>query len=570
MDNLLVAINAKYIHTGLSVHTLANYLKLHKTHIELMEFTINHQLDFILRELYLKKPKRLFLSTYIWNIELIKNLIRQYKKIAPDTLIVLGGPEVSFDAKELLLAHRQIDIIIYGEGEVALREILKGTALADIKGIVYRENDFILSNPPAEPIPMDEIPFPYADITKIEDKIFYYETSRGCPFRCSYCLSSTTSGVRYRSLPSVFHHLSIFLNANVRQVKFVDRTFNAKKSHYLPILKFIKEHDNGITNFHFEIAADLLDDEVVAFFGTVRDGLFQLEVGVQSTNLITLEKIDRKTNLQKLFCNVEQIRAFASTHQHLDLIVGLPYENIDSFKQSFNDVYARKPEQLQIGFLKVLKGSLMHQRATEFGIIYSEKAPYEVLCTSWISFDELLLLKTVEDMIETFYNSGRFAYALAYLVTFFPTPYDFYFALASFYYKNNLHTKNHSKDAYYTILFDFYHTLCTPTEDTFAWICKYDMLTKEKIKKLPHWLTMDLTPSFRCAILSFYEKEENIKSYLKEYTGLGSKIISRTAHIEVFPFNIPTLDPSTPQTVFLFNYKSKTINELANVFAISL
>lgn len=570
MDNLLVAINAKYIHTGLSVHTLANYLGSQGIRIELMEFTINQQLDFIVRELYLKKPKKLFLSTYIWNIELVKDLISQYKKISPDTLIVLGGPEVSFDSQTLLCNYPEIDIILYGEGEVALRKILQNNALATINGIVYRENGSILSTPTADIISMDEIPFPYADITKIEDKIFYYETSRGCPFRCSYCLSSTTSGVRYRSLPAVFTHLSTFLNANVRQVKFVDRTFNAKKSHYLPILKFIKEHDNGVTNFHFEIAADLLDAEVTAFFGTVREGLFQLEVGVQSTNLITLEKIDRKTNLEKLFFNVQQIQTFETTHQHLDLIVGLPYEDIDSFKQSFNTVYAHKPEQLQIGFLKVLKGSLMHQKAEEFGIIYAKKAPYEVLSTNWVTFEQLLLLKTVEDMVETFYNSGRFAYALSYLGGFFPTPYDFYFSLASFYYKNDLHTKNHSKDAYYTILFDFYHTICTPTDDTFAWICKYDMLTKEKIKKLPHWLTMDLTPPFRNEILSFYKKEDTTTTYLKEYAGLDAKLIARTAHIEIFPFSVPTLDPSTPQAVFLFNYKAKTINGLASVYPIFL
>ena len=521
MKILLAACNAKYIHSNPAVYDLKAYAAAYKDSVQIKEFTINQPKDEIMKEIYRSGADVVCFSCYIWNISFVRELIRDLKKILPDTVFWAGGPEVSFHAKNFLEDMPQVTGIMKGEGEETFLALagyyLEGKGrLEEISGIVFRKENEIVDNGFREPVDLDRIPFIYENPENFENRIIYYESSRGCPFSCSYCLSSIDRKLRFRSLSLVKKELQFFLDHRVPQVKFVDRTFNCRHEHAMEIWKYILEHDNGVTNFHFEVSAELFREDELELIGRMRPGLIQLEIGVQSANPETLEAVHRKTDLEKLRRNVEKIRSFHSVHQHLDLIAGLPCEDYESFRRSFDFVHSMKPDQLQLGFLKVLKGSLMEENAREYGITCKSQEPYEVLSTRWISYEEILKLKTVESMVEVYYNSGQFQYTLNWLTGFWEDAFSFYEDLGRFYERKGYEELSHSRIRRYEILLEFLHEKPEISVAEAAGRMVYDLYLRENLKKRPSFAA-DQKP---------YEKA--VWSYRKEHQ------VPKTAHIEVF------------------------------------
>lgn len=522
MKILLAACNAKYIHSNLAVYDLRAYASAYQEHILLREYTINQTKDEILKDIYLTGADVVCFSCYIWNISFVKDLLCDLHKILPETKFWAGGPEVSFDAEAFLRKTPQMTGVMIGEGEKTFLELVHyyvdgEGSLTEIPGIVYHDGEEIYNNGWRELTDLSEIPFVYEQLKDFENKIIYYESSRGCPFSCSYCLSSIDKKLRFRNLELVRRELQFFLDHRVPQVKFVDRTFNCRHEHAMEIWRYILEHDNGVTNFHFEISADLLRDEEIQLMSKMRPGLIQLEIGVQSTNTDTIHAIHRHMDLVKLERSVAKIHSFGNIHQHLDLIAGLPYEDYNTFHRSFNDVYEMKPDQLQLGFLKVLKGSLMEQEAQKYGILHKEKEPYEVLSTNWLSYREILKLKRVESMVEVYYNSGQFQNTLEYLVPQFEDAFIFYEKLGTFYEEKGYSEISHSRMRRYEILLEFLKEETQIDAETAAQYMLYDLYLRERLKKRPSFAA-DQKPY-----------ESAVWAYRKEHR------ISRTAHIEVFP-----------------------------------
>lgn len=534
MKIVLTGINAKYIHTNLAIRYLKAYASEYKDNIILKEFTINNYMDDILQGIYKEKPDFLGLSCYIWNLGMIKELCVELKKVLPETKIWLGGPEVSYDGKEYLESNLGVDGIMVGEGEETFLELLdyyvKGDkALHEVKGIIYRKSALkdIDNNPKVQDdivvtktrplLNFNDIPFCYDNIAEFENKIIYYETSRGCPYSCSYCLSSIDKSVRLRDIELVKKELSVFLDAKVPQVKFVDRTFNCNRRHTEGIIKFIKEHDNGITNFHFEVSADILNEEELALLQTLRKGLVQLEIGVQSTNDETIDAIHRKMSFEKLRQIVAKIKEGNNIHAHLDLIVGLPHEDYQSFRNSFNDVYALNPDQFQLGFLKVLKGSQMFYDSDRYGIVYKSEPPYEVLYTNWLTYDEVLKLKGIEEMVEVYYNSSQFTYGIKYMEHFFDTPFELYSELSHFYEEKSLTGMNHARMKRYEILIEFMKEQLSKNPnkmidiDAFSNILVHDLYLRENLKSRPKF-ARDIE-QYKSIYRDFYN-DEKLYEYL--------------------------------------------------------
>ena len=459
MKILLTAINAKYIHSNLAIYSLRACAGEYKSQIELAEFTINNQKDYILEEIYKRKPDILCFSVYIWNLDYVESVAREFKKICPDTPVWVGGPEVSYEVEDFLTSHPEIDGVMIGEGEETFREVCDYYAgnrgLDSIRGIAYRDNNGIHVTESRAIMDMSRIPFCYDTMEDFSNRIIYYESSRGCPFSCSYCLSSVDKSLRFRDTELVKKELLFFINQKVPQIKFVDRTFNCNHAHAMEIWRFIKEHDNGVTNFHFEISADLINEEELKLISDMRPGLIQLEIGVQSTNEVTIKEIHRTMKLERLKEVVRAIQSGANVHEHLDLIAGLPYEDYDSFARSFDEIYELKPNQLQLGFLKVLKGSFMYEHAAEYGIIYHDKPPYEVLSTKWISFDDVLRIKKVEEMLEVYYNSGQFEITMKLMAVLYDSAFDFFQRLGDFYEEKGYLAMSHSRIRRCEILLEF-------------------------------------------------------------------------------------------------------------------
>lgn len=534
MKIILAACNAKYIHSNLAVYDLQAYARQYQQHILLKEYTINQQKDEIMKDLYEEKPDVICFSCYIWNISFVKELAEDLKKVLPSVPFWAGGPEVSFDAEAFLAANPAFDGVMVGEGEETFLELAgyyvdHRKSLEQIRGIAFRKENQVLHNGWREIMDLSKVPFPYKDLQDFDHRIIYYESSRGCPFSCSYCLSSVDKKLRFRSLDLVRKELQFFLDHKVPQVKFVDRTFNCKHDHAMAIWKYIVEHDNGITNFHFEIAADLLREEELELMATMRPGLIQLEIGVQSTNLQTLEAIHRKTDFSRICQIVERIHSFGNIHQHLDLIAGLPYEDYDSFHHSFNDVYALRPQQFQLGFLKVLKGSLMKQMEKEYGIVHKEKEPYEVLSTNWITYENVLNLKKVENMVEVYYNSGQFENSLKYVETLFPDSFTMYEALGRFYEQKGYDCISHNRLRRYEILLEFIESLKQGDVQKGADVLVLDLYLREKLKSRPSFAKDQKAEEKK---IWAYRKQENIP---------------KTAHIQVF----------WDGRVLLFDYEKK-------------
>lgn len=551
---LLVAINAKYIHSNLAVYNLKacadrdlSYLGADQPEVVLAEYTINHHAAELLDDIYLEQADVLCFSCYIWNIDHVKQLVRNLKKICPKVPIWLGGPEVSYETERVMAEIPEADGLMVGEGEYTFPKLLaflqgKGE-LPD--GIVMRagekpvsdalaasaENGLISTGYP-KPLSMDDIPFVYQDMKEFENKIIYYESSRGCPFRCSYCLSSIDKHIRFRSWQLVEKELAFFLEHKVPQVKFVDRTFNCRKDHCMQIWQYIADHDNGVTNFHFEIAADLLTEEEIALIRTMRPGLIQLEIGVQSTNPATIEAIRRVMDLTVLKRVVAAVHEGKNVHQHLDLIAGLPYEDYETFGRSFDEVYAMKPSQLQLGFLKVLKGSFMYEDAKRHGILYQTEAPFEVLETPWLPHSDVIRLKSVENMVEIFYNSNQFEHTLAALMKEYDRPFRFFEAVGKAYAAHGMQKMKHARGALYEFLLEF-------AGEEYRELLTLDFYLRENAKKRPEWAAPQ--EGFKDLVRELIQKhfpEEPVKQILNRY------------HIETFA-------ASGEPRVVLFDYEDR-------------
>ena len=552
MKILLIAVNAKYIHSNLAVYCLRSYAAKLGIRTELVEYTINHRQEDIREDIYRRKPDVAAFSCYIWNLEYVRELIADLHKILPDTEIWAGGPEVSYDTEEFLRSMPQMRGVMKGEGEKTFARLAKlyieygkdaFSHLDGCRGIVWRdEKNKLRDNGAAELMTLDEVPFVYEDLTPFDHRILYYESSRGCPFSCSYCLSSIDKRVRFRSMELVERELQFFLDHQVPQVKFVDRTFNCSHRHAMAIWNYIKEHDNGVTNFHFEIAADLLNEEELALLSELRPGLAQLEIGVQSTNPDTIREIDRVMDFEKVSRCVRQVAAAGNIHQHLDLIAGLPFENFDSFIKSFNDVYRLKPEQLQLGFLKVLKGSKMHRRAADYGIVYRDRPMYEVLFSKWISYEEIGILKAVEEMVEVYYNSRQFAHTMDALEEAFVHPFAMYRTLARYYNRKDLNGVRHSRMSRLNILRDFIMEVLAGTVEETVQTVKMsreraedllltDLYLRENSKSRPEWAS-DLS-GYKEEIQEFYRQEKQQGQYLTDYEGYSWKQMMNMTHMEI-------------------------------------
>ena len=534
MKILLAACNAKYIHSNLAVYDLKAYSSDYDEHVILREYTINQPKDEILKDIYSSGADVVCFSCYIWNISFVRELIRDLVKILPKTAFWAGGPEVSYDAEKFLTEMPEMTGVMVGEGEKTFHDLLEfyidgKDSLEEISGIAYRTGDKIIHNGWRELMDLSAIPFVYEHLEKFENRIIYYESSRGCPFSCSYCLSSIDKKLRFRDLELVKKELQFFLDHRVPQVKFVDRTFNCKHEHAMTIWEYILEHDNGVTNFHFEISADLLREEEMELMSQMRPGLIQLEIGVQSTNPETILAIHRHMDLKKLEHCVNRVHSFRNIHQHLDLIAGLPYEDYDTFHQSFNDVYQMKPDQLQLGFLKVLKGSLMQKEADVYGIVYKEKEPYEVLSTNWLTYGEVLKLKMVESMVEVYYNSGQFWHTLEYLIPLEKDAFTFYEKLGSFYEKKGYSEISHSRMRRYEILLEYLQEETDVPTEVAAQKMLYDLYLREKLKKRPVFAPDQ--KQYETAVWNYRKNNQ----------------VSKTAHIEVFENG----------TVILFDYEKR-------------
>ena len=522
MKILLVACNAKYIHSNLAVYDLQAYASDYADYIVLKEYTINQQKDDIMRDIYLEHPDVVCVSCYIWNLSFVKELMADLIKILPGADFWAGGPEVSYDAEKFLTENSEFKGVMVGEGEETFKELAgyyvekNPQDLKDMTGICYRDGDQIIHNGWRQIMDLSSIPFIYKDLSEFKNRIIYYESSRGCPFSCSYCLSSIDKKLRFRDTETVKKELQFFIDNKVPQVKFVDRTFNCKHDHAMAIWKYINEHDNGVTNFHFEISADLLREEELQEMSTMRPGLIQLEIGVQSTNPDTIKAIHRTMDFEKLKGIVDRIHSFGNIHQHLDLIAGLPYEDYDSFRHSFNDVYALKPQQLQLGFLKVLKGSHMMEMCREYGIVYKTQEPYEVLSTKWLDYDHVLKLKTVENMVEVYYNSGQFQNTLEYLEKFFPDAFSIYERLGSFYMEKGYGDVSHTRMRRYEILLEFLEDMPEISVDQVKDQMVYDLYLRENLKSRPGF-ARDQKP-FERQIWDFRKREK----------------VAKNAHVEVF------------------------------------
>ena len=493
MKILLAACNAKYIHSNLAVYDLQAYASEYTDHIILKEYTINQQKDDIMRDIYLEHPDVVCVSCYIWNISFVKELMADLAKILPDADFWAGGPEVSYDAEKFLSENPEFTGVMVGEGEETFQELSgyyvkkNPEKLENITGICYRDGEKIIHNGWRQIMDLSSIPFIYKDLSEFKNRIIYYESSRGCPFSCSYCLSSVDKKLRFRDIEMVKKELQFFIDHKVPQVKFVDRTFNCKHDHAMAIWKYINDHDNGVTNFHFEISADLLREEELQEMSTMRPGLIQLEIGVQSTNPDTIKAIHRTMDFEKLKGIVDRIHSFGNIHQHLDLIAGLPYEDYDSFRNSFNDVYALKPQQLQLGFLKVLKGSHMMEMCREYGIVYKNREPYEVLSTKWLDYDHVLKLKNVENMVEVYYNSGQFQKTLEYAESFFPDAFSIYEGLGIFYMEKGYGDVSHTRMRRYEILLEYLETVPGISRAEVADRMILDLYLRENLKSRPEF-----------------------------------------------------------------------------------
>ncbi|SDK77454.1 B12-binding domain-containing radical SAM protein [Natronincola ferrireducens] len=568
MKVLLTTLNAKYIHRNLAIRYLKQSIKDLDEDVHIAEFTINHSQQYIVNEIYKIQPDIIGFSCYIWNVEMIHQISNLVKKVMPHVTIIWGGPEVSFEASKIMEANDAIDMIILGEGEKTFKELIsiigKDEDYSQIPALAFRaKGEVFVNNLSSTPLSMEELPFPYEGEVLEEDKIVYYESSRGCPYNCQYCLSSSFQGVRFRPIEVVKKELKYFIDQGVKQVKFVDRTFNAKKDYAMEIMKYILEHNQGKTNFHFEITADLVDEDTLNFLQGVPTGLFQFEIGVQSTNPETLKAIQRKMDFPRLKKVVETISEGRNIHQHLDLIVGLPYEDYFSFRKSFDDVFALRPEKLQVGFLKLLKGAGITRDANKYGYIYDDKPPYEVLENDAITYGEVMTLKGIEEMVETYWNNNMFNSSIELiLANYYANTFRFFEDLWRYWEEKGYHHQFHSRNKLYEILLDFYSYKNFDRIDVFREVLKFDYIKHNKTSSLPKFLPIMEGKDFKNKCHKFLQQLEVLEKYLPNYIELPAKQIIKKVHFELFNYNVVDVEKNPKsliqlqqeKTVLLFDY----------------
>lgn len=618
---LLTAINAKYIHSNLAVYSLHAFAseagEEYGQSVEIAEYTINQQVDEILMSIYAKKPDVICFSCYLWNIVYVEQIVRELAKVLPRTEIWLGGPEVSYHARSVLMKMPQVRGVMCGEGEETFLELVqyyhgKIASLGEIDGIAYAvgqrlfpeeyvdetlenrssaghdpmengssctEARVIAENPPRRVLDLNRVPFVYMHGTSrswnanikensssagdigmecFRNKIIYYESSRGCPFSCSYCLSSIDKCLRFRDIETVKQELQFLIDREVPQVKFVDRTFNCRHDHAFAIWSYLAEHDKGKTNFHFEVAADLLNEEELRLINSMRPGLIQLEIGVQSTNPKTLRAIRRTMDFERVKGVVERIHAQGNVHQHLDLIAGLPYEDYECFRRSFLDVYALRPEQLQLGFLKVLKGADMEEQAEQYQLLYQERPPFEVLSTRWLSYGDIIRLKGIEEMVEVYYNSGQFVHTLELLEEAFPDAFTMYETLSEYYEIHQLRGLNHSRIRRYEILAAFAAEYDVEKKEEYRELLSLDLYLRENVKNRPAFAGESRVTKEEEA--AFYERESAEHRYLRGYEQYDKRQMRKMTHLE-----------RVKGALILFDYQNRNIlTNQAAVYQVSV
>lgn len=560
MKIILAGINAKYIHTNSAIYSLQESAGQVGVPVEIAEFTINQPKDQILGGLYRLGADVLCISCFIWNIRMVEQIARELRKIRPEMPIWLGGPEVSYYSGPYLERHPYITGIMKGEGEKTFQELVlyysrhEGT-LDKMPGISYRdEAGLVHENPWRQVMDLSEAPWLYEDLAKFDNRILYYETSRGCPFHCSYCLSSADKKLRFRNLDLVRRELQFFLDHKVPQVKFVDRTFNCRHDHAMAIWKYLKEHDNGVTNFHFEIEADLLTEEELDFLATLRPGQIQMEIGVQSTNPETIREIHRTMSLEKLYQVVTRLNAGHNIHLHLDLIAGLPYEDYPTFAKSFDDVYRLHPEQLQLGFLKLLKGAYMYDHAGEYGIVCQEEPPYEILRSDWLSYPEILRLKDVEEMLEVYYNSGQFQHLITAIGELYASPFRFYEELGDWYRERGELLRSHTRMDRSRLLLAFLCERWPQKKALFEDLAVLDLYARENMKSRPDFGTDQSV--YKDVIRNFFRSHEAELQEKLDAASYDWKQMARQFHVEIFSTDVLGRKTEKPYAV-LFDYRRR-------------
>ena len=559
MKILLTTLNSKFIHTNLAIRYLKEFVR-DLIEVNMKEYTINNDLDYILKDIYKNEYDIILFSTYIWNVGDIVKLCDNLKKIRPNTKIALGGPEVSYDSYEAMKKYDFVDYILYGEGELIFRDLV---------------------NKPMELLQdLDESPSPYENLNpkEYENRIVYYESSRGCPFNCQYCLSSTIPGLRYFSLDRIKSDLKALIDARVSQIKFIDRTFNANRKVAMEIMDFLMKNDNGYTTYHFEVTAYLIDDKMLEFLADCKEGLFQFEIGVQSTNEKTLDAVGRRDDFKKLSHVVQTVASYRNIHQHLDLIAGLPYEDYKSFENSFNDVFNLGIEHLQLGFLKMIKGTGMRKVADEHGFKYKDYAPYEFLYNNYISYEETLKLKDIEDILERYYNSKNFVLSMRYIIGRFykKSPFKFFEVFAKYFDENGYFDLAQGKNQLYKILMDFYNEKINIDNDVFNDILKYDYISLGKTSNIPQFFNKLDVDDFKNRCHVFLQDNDNLSTYLPSFVDKPAKHIIKYVHFEPFRFNVVDLknDINTEirevENVVLFEYDDKKIFEKSKTHKVEI
>lgn len=556
MKVLLTAINSKFVHSNLAVRYLKAFTKDMDYTATIREFSINDREENILEEIIKEKPDIVAFSTYIWNIEMVKRLSNLIKIVDNDIEIIYGGPEVSYDSNKIL-GELVGDYIIEGEGEKTYREFIEyklGTrSLNDIRGLYYKENGEVIANAKRPLMNMDEIAFPYEEDENLDNKIVYYEGSRGCPFNCKYCLSSTTHGVRFLDSDRVKNELKFFIDKKVRLVKFVDRTFNCNHKFSMAVWEFLINEETN-TQFHFEISADILKPIELELLRKAPKDRFQFEVGVQTTNDDVLNRINRFVNFSDIKEKVCELLEIKNIKQHLDLIAGLPGEDYHSFKRSFNEVYSIEPEEIQLGFLKLLKGSSMREEAGLYNMKYSPYPPYEILSTKDISYDELLILKKVEEMVDKYYNSQKFNNIIKYFIPKFETPFDFYLSLGKFFDKKGHFKRNIGNSEYYKVFLDFNMEILKGDNSILGDILKFDYLSFNKKRGMPSFLERPLTKESEQEIKDQLRGKYSLKGYQLEAFGIDiNKFIQQNEIVK-------------ERTYFLFAHEGEGVDVTKEIY----
>ncbi len=586
MKILLTTLNSKFIHTNLAIRYLNQMVKdIEDIDVDIREYTINNELDFILKDIYANNYDVILFSTYIWNVNDIVKICNNLKKVNKNVKIALGGPEVTYDSEESMKKYDFVDYILYGEGELVFRDFVKSLKgdidIKDVDGLVYRNNGEIVRNKPMKDIEnLDIIPSPYVDLNKAEyeNRIVYYETSRGCPFNCQYCLSSTLQGLRYFSIDRVKSDLKALIDSRVSQIKFIDRTFNANKKFAMEIMQFLMENDNDYTTYHFEVTAHLLTEDMLEFLKECKEGLFQFEIGVQTTNEKVLEAVGRRDDFSKLSYVVQKIASYRNIHQHLDLIAGLPYEDYNSFENSFNDVFNLGIEHLQLGFLKMIKGTGIRNNADEHEFRYKDYPPYEVLYNKYITYNEILKLKDIEEILERYFNSKNFVLSMRYIIHNYykESPFKFFEDFATYFDKNGYFNMSQGKNQLYKILLDFYTEQINKNIELFTEIIKYDYISLGKTSNVPGFMSKIEVEDFKNRCHLFLQNEENILKYIPRFENTPAKQIIKNVHFEPFKYDILKLkenikaDLDKKESIVLFVYDDKKVFEKSKSYTVEI